>query len=50
MRHTDPKLAFCNDIKPYIFNIMRDDTPISVFISELNPSTENPHFTNGLVI
>jgi hypothetical protein len=53
MLHTDPQLTFCDDIKSSIFNIMHDDTPISVFtkrIREVNTKTDNPKFTNGLAI
>jgi hypothetical protein len=50
---TDPNLTFRGDIKTSIYNIMRDDTPISVFkkcVREVNAKSDNPCFTNGLAI
>jgi hypothetical protein len=51
MLHTDPQLTFRDHIKSSIFDIMRDDTPISILakrVREVNAKTENPKFTNGL--
>jgi hypothetical protein len=53
MLHTDPQLTFRDDVKYSIFNIMHDDTPISVFtkrVREVNAKTDKPKFTNGLAI
>jgi hypothetical protein len=53
MLQTDPLLTFCDDIKASIMDIMNDDTPMSVFakwVREINPSNDNPLFTNGLAI
>jgi hypothetical protein len=53
MLQTDPQLTFCDDIKSSIMEIMDDDTPLSVFeerVREMNPTSDNPRFTNGLAI
>jgi hypothetical protein len=50
---TDPLLIFRNDIKVSIIDIMHYDTPMPLFaksVREVNPSNDNPHFTNGLSI
>jgi hypothetical protein len=42
---SDPNLTFCDDIKTSIYDIMRDDTPISVFtkcVREVNAKYDNP--------
>jgi hypothetical protein len=51
--HTNPQLNFRDDIKSSIFDIMRDNMPISVFrkhIREVNAKSDNPRFTNCLAI
>jgi hypothetical protein len=51
--HTDPQLTFRDDIKSSIVDIMRDDTPISVFtkrVHEVDAKTDNPKFTNGFAV
>jgi hypothetical protein len=53
MLQTDPQLTFCDDKKSSIFDIMRNDTPISVFtkcVLEVNAQSDNPIFTNGMAI
>jgi hypothetical protein len=53
MLQTYPNLTFRDDIKNSIYDIMRDDTPISVFTKrarEVNAKSDNPRFTNGLAI
>jgi hypothetical protein len=53
MLQTDPNLTFRDDIKTSIYDIMQEDTPISVFtkrVREVNAKSENPCFTNGLAI
>jgi hypothetical protein len=53
MLQTDRNLTFRDDIKTSICEIMRDDTPISVFtkcVREVNSKSDNPRFTNGLAI
>jgi hypothetical protein len=53
MLQTDPNLTFRDEIKTSIYDIMRDDTPISVFtkrVHEVNAKSNNPRFTNHLVI
>jgi hypothetical protein len=53
MLKTDPNLNFRDDIKTSIYDIMRDDTPISVStkkVRKVNAKSDNPHFTNGLAI
>jgi hypothetical protein len=53
MIHTDPQLNFRDDIKSSIFNIMRNNMPISVFtqcVPEVSAKLDNPRFTNGLAI
>jgi hypothetical protein len=53
MLHIDPHLTFHGDIKTSIFDIMRDNTQISVFtkrVCEVNAKSDNPRFTNGLAI
>jgi hypothetical protein len=53
MIQTDPNVTFRDDIKTSIYEIMRDNTPISVLtkhVREVNAKSDNPHFTNGLAI
>jgi hypothetical protein len=53
MLQTEPQLTFRDNIKASIMDIMSDNTPFSVFAKctrELNHSTDNPLFTNGLTI
>jgi hypothetical protein len=53
MLKTDPLLTFHDDLKASIMDIMNDDTPMSVFtkhVREVNPTNDNPRFTNGLAI
>jgi hypothetical protein len=53
MLQTYPSLTFRDDIKTSIYDIMRDDTPISVFtkrVREVNAKSDNPRFTNGLAV
>jgi hypothetical protein len=53
MLQKDPNLTFRDDIKTSIYDIMQEDTPISVFtkrVREVNVKSDNPRFTNGLAI
>jgi hypothetical protein len=53
MLQTDLLLTFRDDIKSSIVDIMNDDTPMSVFakgLCEVNPTKDNPRFTNGSAI
>jgi hypothetical protein len=53
MIQTDPNLTFRDDIKTSIYDIMRDNTPISVFTKrerKVNTKSDNPRLTNGLAI
>jgi hypothetical protein len=53
MLQTDPNLNLGDDIKTFIYDIMRDDTPIPVFtkcVREVNTKSDNPRFANGLAI
>jgi hypothetical protein len=53
MLQTEPQLTFRDDIKASIMDTMSDNTPLSVLdkrTREINPSTDNPRFTNGLAI
>jgi hypothetical protein len=53
MFQTDPQLSFCDDIKPYISDLMQDGTPLSVFtkrVHDINASTDTPRFMNALAV
>jgi hypothetical protein len=53
MLQTDPLLTFHDNLKASIMDIMNDDNPMSVFakrVREVNPTNDNPRFTNGLAI
>jgi hypothetical protein len=53
MLQTDPNLTFRDNMKTSIFDMIRDDKPISVFtkrVHEVNAKSNNPRFTNGLAI
>jgi hypothetical protein len=53
MLHLDHNLTFRDDIKTSIYDIIRDDTPISVFtkrVRAVTANSDNPRFTNGLAI
>jgi hypothetical protein len=53
MLQTDLQLTFRDVINSSILDIMRDNTPISVFtkcVREVNAKSDNPRFTNGLAI
>jgi hypothetical protein len=53
MLHMDPCLTFRDEIKSSISDVMRDDTPISVFtkhVREVNATTDSPRFIHGLAI
>jgi hypothetical protein len=53
MLQTDPLLDFRDDIKASIMDIINDATPMYVVakrVCEINPSNDNPRFTNGLAI
>jgi hypothetical protein len=53
MLQTDLQFTFRDDFKAAIIDIMSNKTALSVFakcVRELNPTSDNPRFTNGLAI
>jgi hypothetical protein len=52
MLQIDPLLTFRDDSKSSIMDIMKDDTPMSVFATQVHesPTNDNPRFTNVLAI